>query len=150
MTAKILRTEKGVALVVALMLLLVLTLIGIGAISTTTFENTIAGTERVATDAFYASEAGVQLALNQLPFNINPIARTSLKDDSYYWTGSPADKNAPKSATSFGFYNKAGYDTGWAFKRFQVNATGEAINAVKETEVHVSFGPLSSGTGYNN
>lgn len=150
MKGKILRNEKGVVLIVALMLLLVLVVIGISAISTTTFENNIAGNERVATDAFYASEAGVQLGLNQLPFNTSPIPRTALKNDSYYWTGSPADKDAPKGATSFGLYSDGVYDTDWAFKRFQFNATGESINAVKETEFQVRFGPFKSGTPYNN
>jgi len=51
--------QKGVSLVIALMILLVLTLIGISAISTTTFETNIAGNERLYNRAFYTSDAGV-------------------------------------------------------------------------------------------
>ena len=58
--------EKGVALVIALIMLLILTFIGISAISTTTFETNISGNERVGTDAFYASEAIFQVGLRQL------------------------------------------------------------------------------------
>jgi hypothetical protein len=54
-----LKNQKGVSLVVALMILLVLTLIGISAISTTTFETNIAGNERLYNKAFYTSDAGV-------------------------------------------------------------------------------------------
>jgi hypothetical protein len=51
--------QKGVSLVIALIILLVLTLIGISAISTTTFETNIAGNERLYNKAFYTSDAGV-------------------------------------------------------------------------------------------
>ncbi len=44
---------------IALLILLVLTLIGISAISTTTFEANIAGNERLYNRAFYSSDAGV-------------------------------------------------------------------------------------------
>lgn len=54
-----LKNQKGVSLVIALMILLVLTLIGISAISTTTFETNIAGNERLYNRAFYTSDAGV-------------------------------------------------------------------------------------------
>jgi len=55
----ILQDDDGVTLVIALMILLVLTLIGISAISTTTFETNIAGNERLYNKAFYTSDAGV-------------------------------------------------------------------------------------------
>jgi hypothetical protein len=51
--------HRGVSLVIALLILLVLTLIGISAISTTTFETNIAGNERLYNNAFYSSDAGV-------------------------------------------------------------------------------------------
>jgi len=54
-----LKNQNGVALVIALLIVLVLTLIGINAISTTTFETNIAGNERLYNKAFYTSDAGV-------------------------------------------------------------------------------------------
>jgi hypothetical protein len=59
MKRNILKNQKGVSLVIALLILLVLTLIGISAISTTTFETNIAGNERLYNRAFYTSDAGV-------------------------------------------------------------------------------------------
>jgi len=141
--------DKGIALVVALMMLLVLTLIGISAITTTTYETSISGNERVGTDAFYASESGIQVSLNQLP-NMNPISRTKVGEDSYYWSGSPMDKGSPKSIKSFGLYAMPGFDVSWSFNRYQINATGESFGALKEIEAQVSFGPFSTGTQYNN
>ena len=66
MEKDILKNKNGVALVIALIMLLILTFIGISAISTTTFEANITGNERVGTDAFYASEAIFQVGLKQL------------------------------------------------------------------------------------
>jgi hypothetical protein len=59
MKRDIFENQRGVSLVIALMILLVLTLIGISAISTTTFETNIAGNERLYNRAFYTADAGV-------------------------------------------------------------------------------------------
>jgi hypothetical protein len=143
----ILRNKNGVALIIALMMLLILTFIGISSISTTTFETNISGNERVGTAAFYASEAIFQFGLNQLP-DTKPIPYTPIGEDSYGWSGSPKDKKSPQSPLYFGLHPKAGFDSSWAFKRFQVNATGESFLAAKETEAQVSYGPFSAGTQY--
>jgi hypothetical protein len=45
--------------VIALLILLVLTILGISAINTTTFETNIAGNERLYNNAFYAADSGV-------------------------------------------------------------------------------------------
>jgi hypothetical protein len=57
--APVLRDDRGVSLVVALLILLVLTILGISAINTTTFETNIAGNERIYNNAFYAADSGV-------------------------------------------------------------------------------------------
>ena len=153
MERDILRNKNGVALVIALIMLLILTFIGISAINTTTFETSITGNERVGTDAFYASEGIFQVGLRQLDdpdstIKIKPIPRTKIGEDSYGWSGSPKDKDSPKGFTPFGLYPKAGYDSSWAFNRYQINATGESFGAMKEVEAQVSYGPLPAGTQY--
>ena len=153
MEGDIIKNKNGVALVIALIMLLILTFIGISAISTTTFETNISGNERVGTGAFYASEAIFQVGLRQLndpdfTNKIKPIPRTPIGEDSYGWSGSPQDKDSPKGLTPFGLYSKAGYDASWAFNRYQINATGESFAATKETETQVSYGPFRAGPGY--
>jgi len=153
----ILKNKNGVALVIALIMLLILTFIGISAISTTTFETNITGNERVGTDAFYASEAIFQVALKQLddpdftrktkPIDFRKQTGGQIGENSYGWTGSPKDKD-PKNLLSFGSYPKAGYDSSWAFNRYQINATGESFGAMKEVEAQVSYGPFPVGTQY--
>ena len=144
-----LRSENGVAMVVALVILLVLTLIGFSSISTTTFESSITGNERVGTDAFYAAEAGLQVGLSRLP-DTTAIPVTELGGGASYWSGTPKDKGSPKNFGYLGMYWKPGFDSSFSFERFQVNAAGESFGAAKELEAQVTYGPFSSGTTYNN
>jgi len=57
---KPLTNQGGVVLVVALLLLLVLTLIGISSVGTATFETNNAGNERLYNMAFYAADGGIE------------------------------------------------------------------------------------------
>lgn len=148
----ILINNKGVALVIALLMLLVLTIIGIASVSTTIFEANIAGNERVGVDAFYTSEAGSQVGVSKLP-DSTPIAKTKLQDDSYYWGGGPADEGSPRGAKSLGMFMAPGYEAtspGWGFTRYQVNATGKSFGGLKEIEVQASYGPFSPMTTQYN
>lgn len=143
-----LREEKGVALVVSLILLLVLTLIGFSSVNTTTFESNISGNERCGTDAFYAAEAGLQVGFNQLP-SVIAIPVTAL-GDAAYWSGTPLDKASPKSLVAGGLHQKSGFDVSFAFRQYVVDASGESCSATREVEARVTYGPFSSGTSYNN
>jgi len=146
MGSSILRSERGFALVIALLILLVLTLIGISAINTTTFETSISGNERVGTDAFYAAEAGIEIGRNQLP-DTKSFYVPALGKDSSCRSGSLHD-NSPKDLKSLGPYPKPGFDSSWGFKRYEVNATGSSFKAKKEIEVQVRLGPFRTDTGY--
>ena len=55
-----LKDQKGMALVVALIMLLVLTLIGLSAVNMSTYETNIAGNERVYNLAFYTADGGIE------------------------------------------------------------------------------------------
>jgi hypothetical protein len=68
--------QQGVSLVIALLILLLLTLLGISAISTTTYETNIAGNERLYSNAFYAGDAGVDYFFG----NIDTYVRMYLND----------------------------------------------------------------------
>jgi hypothetical protein len=71
----ILKNQSGAALVIALIMMVVLTLIGLASIFTSTFEMKISGNKRGSTNAFYSSDGGIQvLTANVGNFNFN--ART--------------------------------------------------------------------------
>ena len=55
--------QKGAALVVSLILLLVLTLLGVSGLSTATLELTMAGNTQFQENAFQAAETGIERAL---------------------------------------------------------------------------------------
>ena len=144
------KNERGMVLVLALILLLVLTLIGISAISTTTFETAISGNERAGAEAFYASEAIIEVGLDQLP-DTRAIHRREIGESAYGWSGGSGQKANAEPMKHLGSYPEAGYDvSSWEFVRYQIHGTGESSGAVKEIEAQVSYGPIPSGTQYNN
>jgi hypothetical protein len=56
-----LKDQSGVALVLALIMIVILTLIGLASTYTSTFEMKLSGNKRGTTDAFYAADSGVQV-----------------------------------------------------------------------------------------
>ena len=57
------KNESGMALVIALVMMTVLTLIGLASTFTSTFENLLSGEKRKITDAFYAADSGANVLL---------------------------------------------------------------------------------------
>ena len=68
----VLRNESGAALVVALLMIVILSLIGIASSSNSTFEIRLSGNKRGATDAFYSADAGVKAVMGIID-NFNTI-----------------------------------------------------------------------------
>jgi len=58
-----LKDQSGVALVLALVMIVILTLIGLASTYTSTFEMKLSGNKRGTTDAFYAADSGVQIVV---------------------------------------------------------------------------------------
>jgi Tfp pilus assembly protein PilX len=56
-----LKDQTGAAMIIALIMMVVLTLIGIASTFTSTFEIKLSGNKRGATDAFYAADSGVNV-----------------------------------------------------------------------------------------
>ncbi len=140
------RDQRGVALIVALVLLLVLTLVGISSVSSTFFETKISGDERFGNAAFYASRGGVEVGIRRLP-DVTAYSGTSGTDQAYR-SGRMTDTTQQPSV-DLGPILKPGFETTWEFRRFQVNAVGQSFGATRETEVQVSYGPSLAGTLYN-
>jgi len=72
-----LKNQSGAALVVALIIMIVLTLIGLASTFTSTFEIRLSGNKRGSTDSFYAAEGGIQATLAN-PANFTPSSYTSI------------------------------------------------------------------------
>ena len=65
-TKEILKNQSGAALVIALIMIIVMTLIVLAASFTSNFEIKLAGNKRGSTDAFYAADSGVQAVMANL------------------------------------------------------------------------------------
>jgi Tfp pilus assembly protein PilX len=76
-----LNNQSGLALVVALTMMLVLTLIGLASMFTSTFETILSGNKRASTDSFYAAEGGVQATLANSA-NFTPSSYTLIPNSS--------------------------------------------------------------------
>ncbi len=136
------------ALIIALIMLLVLTLIGMSSISSTFFESKISGNDRIGAAAFYAAKGGVDRGINQLP--VISAYSGNIGSDETYRSGKLTD-GTPQPLVHLGIMGMPGWDpTAWEFRRYQVNATGQSFGAMKEIEVQVSMGPYTAGTQYNN
>ena len=59
----ILNDQSGVALVIALLMMVILTLIGLASVFTSSLEMRLSGNKRGSTDAFYSSESGIQVVM---------------------------------------------------------------------------------------
>jgi Tfp pilus assembly protein PilX len=152
----ILENQSGAALVIALVMMIVLTLIGLASIFTSTFEIKISGNKRCSTDAFYAADCGVQVmkarvenfnpSTHNYPYNpltdINNINPTNAPVASVIITYDTAQQGAPRgagiSALSFGF------------EHFLIQSTGQTCaNPIPSTstvqEKVVRLVPTSQG-----
>ena len=90
-TKDILRNEKGMALVIALLVMVVLTLIGLGSVFTSSFELRLSGNKRGSTDAFYAADSGVQVSIA----NVNNFSLPGKFVDNKYDPFTVTDPSKP-------------------------------------------------------
>ena len=83
------KRQRGAALIVGLVLLMVLTVLGVSGMSTATLELTMASNAQFNQDAFQSAETGIDLVLARRTFNTIPgdpgnvIPLTPLGDGSY-------------------------------------------------------------------
>jgi len=140
--------QRGFVMVIALVMLLVLTLIGVSSILSAVFDTKIAGNERLGSAAFYAAAAGAEVGVDRLP-SIDAYSGT-LNNDETYRSGRTPDPG-PQQLMFKGAINNQGDDvTMWEYKRYQINATGGSFGAKKEVELQAKIGPYVTGTQYNN
>jgi hypothetical protein len=82
MYKKMLKNEKGIALLITLCILLMLTIVGIAALTTSNTEMDIAGNQKNSLQAFYSSEAGLAQADYELKNAMEGINATGIDYDT--------------------------------------------------------------------
>ena len=149
--------ERGVALILAILTLFILTVFGIGLLFTTTTELQIAGAEATVNKTFYAADSGVQYGIQQgkLNFQSGPCATPVTGS----WCFTVPERNtgtAPRTlsvnVTPFrivdfqlapGNQLNVGttplFDVGYHFDSFSADT---ALNSQKQIAVDIVVGPV--------
>ncbi|TFH33418.1 MAG: hypothetical protein E4G97_00565 [Deltaproteobacteria bacterium] len=133
--------ERGSALIITLMLLLILTAIGIYAISISTTEMSVALQSKTGMATLNTAESGGHYGIDQVP-NITTAYTTNLSDLSSY------------SVTSWatgGMTLKPGFGANYRFADFEVDSTGTPppqFVGQRTVQAVVNFVPVPVGTMY--
>jgi hypothetical protein len=135
--------DRGNALIITLMLLVILTGLGIYAISISTTEMGMAFQWKSGTVGFNAAESGIYQAYDNVGTNI-----------PFSW---PISGTLPNGATFSGGgawtrYDPAiGFGTGYMYSIYTVTSTGNASGSTvqRNLQAEVQYGPVQAGPGYN-
>lgn len=137
-----LSSERGSALIITLMLLLILTAIGIYAISISTTEMSVALQSKTGTATLNAADSGANFAIDLIP---NVLLATDctviLRDNSWYTVRSQMKEQVIKP----------GFGANYRFYDYEVGSTGRPpaqFVGLRTVEAVVDFGPVPTGTMY--
>jgi Tfp pilus assembly protein PilX len=133
--------ERGSALIITMMLLLILTAIGIYAISISTTEMSIALQSKTGTATLNSAESGAHYAMDMIP-NLVTNDNATLADQSSY------------SVTSWatgGMTLKPGFGANYRFADFAADSIGippPQFVGQRRVQAVVNYGPVPVGTMY--
>jgi PilX N-terminal len=134
--------ERGSALIITLMLLLILTAIGIYAISISTTEMSIAFQSKAGTAVLNSADSGANYGINQVPNILTSAYTDNLADQSRYSVTS----RATGSMTI-----KPGFGSNFRFADFEVTSLGTPppqFVGQRTVQAVVNYGPVPVGTMY--
>ena len=138
---KTLNDQSGVALVIALLMMVVLTLIGLASVFTSSFEMRLSGNKRGSTDAFYSSESGIQVVMANIENFDLPSKYVDKKYNPFTDPSNPNPTNATVSIAHItdqhGSPRGAGFSaTNFEFEHYLINSVGQdqiELNPVRST-----------------
>src|SRR5262245_40260750 len=114
-------TQRGAALVVGLVLLLIITLLAISVMNTSVTELTAAGNEQFQENAFQAAETGIERSVAVGNFNpnaaVNDPVTTLPNGDTFQIQTLPRGSSPPPPGYSLGQFNA---------EHFEIQSTGSS------------------------
>jgi len=133
--------QRGIVMVIFMLLLLMLSLIGISAIMTSTNEVNVAGNELHQTGSFYAAESGVERAAAAIAYSYetsgappSPLPSGTVIEAGYQYTYSTADAGpAVQTTFSVGAYRGL-YGL---VKSFNISSNG--VDNLRESSVDITM-----------
>lgn len=154
MKHRTLNSEKGMALLVAIMIMAVMLSISGAGLLFSGLNLKISGNFRSGTQAFYAAETGVNVGINQLVVNqaaaTAPLAGT-INGDFAYRSGrrdksvsQPLEFHGMRTAAGYSIGTGTGYNpSGYGFYTYQINVTGTGpMGTAREIEAMAQYGPV--------
>lgn len=148
--------ERGVALVTALLITVLLFILAIGLLAISGDEAGISSNESWSEGAFYAAEAGLQSAVDQIGPNpatsLQAIPLTAIAQGYTFRSGRRGDTAAQPvrfvratPAPGFGLGAGTGYNSvGFLYETYEVDSTGLGPrNAQREIQAQVNYGPVA-------
>jgi hypothetical protein len=128
-TNTILRKQSGTALVVALIMMVVITLIALASSYTSIFEIAISGNKRGKTNAFFQADGCInELASSPATFDLDLAHFVPLVPNTTSIYNSPPTSCGSGSVTAFlnqsGAPRGGGWGTGTTYSYFLINCTG--------------------------
>ena len=134
--------ERGSVLVITLLLLIILTAIGIYAISISTTEMNVALQSRVGTAVLNSADSGAHYGIDQVPNVFTAPFTATLADQSGY--------RMTSRATGV-MLLRPGFGSNFRFADFEVTSQGTSppqFSAQRAVQVVVNYGPVPVGTMY--
>lgn len=139
-THTLLDNQSGVALVIALIMIIVLTLIGLASTFTSTFEIKLSGNKRGSTDAFYAADSGVQIVIANIE---NFDLPGKYVDNKYDPFTNPSNPNPTKAKGTIHFLpEEQGAPRGFGISATQVGFEHYLIESTGQDQTELS--PIKS------
>ncbi len=149
----LIRGDRGMVLVLALLVMLVLSALGSAFLLLSGNETLISRNSQVVTQAFFAAEAGIDTALTNLP-NTAAIPQTLLgPNGNVMFQSGPPTPAAPAPGTVLGpnpsppaGFNLANY----SFNMFQIDVSGTVLFPRSDVQLRVgsTIGTPMAGTSY--
>lgn len=136
------KNERGSALIITLMLLLILTAVGLYAINTATTEIDVTLQSKVGTVTLNAAEAGTYVAIDQVPNVLVAAVSGTLANQASY---------SVTSGLTGAMTLRPGYGSNYRFADFGVTSVGNSppqFVARRTVQAVVIYGPVPVGTMY--
>jgi hypothetical protein len=148
--------ERGSALVVALLLMVLLFTLGAALFTMAETEGVIAANDVWAEGSFYAAEAAVQEAVDQITDDratLELVVDSSPIGGDYTYRSGGQDDTTPQPPQFVDIVQRAGFaigggtgynPTSFNFAIYRINGTGTGPrSAVREVEVQIELGPMA-------
>ncbi len=154
---ELLRADRGIVLALALLVMLVLSVLGSAFLFLSGTETMISRNSTVVTQAFYAAEAGVETALNQIPTTTAIASAVDPNGNVVFQTGQPPPAAAtPITVLGASPSPPVGYNlASFSFNMYRIDVSGAVLwpsglpRSIVALEVGTTLGAPLAATGYN-